>query len=156
MPLERKTITFLSETGPYGGFSNFSRHPVRLKGKTWKTSEHYFQAQKFPGHPQASKIRKAKTPNAAKRLGSSRKAPIRKDWEKVKESVMREVLQAKFTQNEDLRQLLLSTGTTSIVEAAPTDPYWGSGPDGRGKNRLGILLMELRDKLSKAPESDHA
>ncbi len=42
-----KTINFYSTTGEHGCFSNFSRHPVRLKGKLWLTSEHYFQAQKF-------------------------------------------------------------------------------------------------------------
>ena len=39
-------IHFYSTTGEYGCFSNFSRHPVFLKGKRWPTSEHYFQAQK--------------------------------------------------------------------------------------------------------------
>jgi predicted NAD-dependent protein-ADP-ribosyltransferase YbiA (DUF1768 family) len=42
----RHVIHFYSASGDYGCFSNFSRHPVFLKGKRWPTSEHYFQAQK--------------------------------------------------------------------------------------------------------------
>ena len=42
-------INFYSTAGEYGGFSNFSRHSVFLKGKRWPTTEHYFQAQKFAG-----------------------------------------------------------------------------------------------------------
>ena len=32
----------------YGCFSNFSRHPVQIDGTTWPTTEHYYQAMKFP------------------------------------------------------------------------------------------------------------
>ena len=83
----------------------------------------------------------------AARLGRSRKKPLRKDWESSKENVMREALRAKFTQHLDLRALLLSTGDEIIVEHTQNDDYWGDGGDGSGKNRLGILLMELREKL---------
>jgi len=67
------------------------------------------------------------------------------DWEEVKEDVMRRALRAKFTQHDDLRVLLLETGEAVIVENAPGDLYWGIGRDGTGKNRLGALLMELRE-----------
>ncbi|MBX9941745.1 MAG: hypothetical protein K2Y32_20940 [Candidatus Obscuribacterales bacterium] len=43
-------INFYSTKDQYGGFSNFSRHPFELDGKQWLTTEHYFQAQKFPGN----------------------------------------------------------------------------------------------------------
>ena len=44
-----KSIVFYRVSEPYGEFSNFSPHPIKLKGLTWPTSEHYFQAQKFVG-----------------------------------------------------------------------------------------------------------
>jgi len=44
-------VHFYSVGGEYGCFSNFSPHPVVLKGKTWPRSEHDFQAQKFAGSP---------------------------------------------------------------------------------------------------------
>ena len=43
------TIYFYSVREEYGCFSNFSAHAITLKGKRWPTTEHYFQAQKFPG-----------------------------------------------------------------------------------------------------------
>lgn len=60
---------------------------------------------------------------------------------------MRRALYAKFKQNPELRDLLLATGNALIVENAPGDRYWGCGKDGTGLNRLGILLVELRDRL---------
>ncbi len=43
------TIYFYSTKEAYGEFSNFKAYPFELKGKTWRTVEHYFQAQKFAG-----------------------------------------------------------------------------------------------------------
>jgi len=43
----------------------------------------------------------------------------------------------------------LSTGNSILIENNPLDPYWGTGPDGKGKNMTGKLLMELRERLSK-------
>jgi ribA/ribD-fused uncharacterized protein len=43
----QRVIRFYSTKADYSCFSNFSPHPIRLKGKLWPTSEHYFQAQKL-------------------------------------------------------------------------------------------------------------
>lgn len=45
-------IYFYSTREAYGCFSNFSAHGFELEGLYWRTSEHYFQAQKFAGHPE--------------------------------------------------------------------------------------------------------
>ena len=66
-------IKFYSVNEPYGEFSNFALYPIKIKGKYWPTTEHYFQAQKFVGTPQAEKIRKAKSPMLAAQLGRNRK-----------------------------------------------------------------------------------
>lgn len=83
----------------------------------------------------------------AARLGRDRSRPLRRDWETVKVSVMREALDAKFRQHADLTTLLLSTGDAVLVEHTENDDYWGDGGDGSGKNMLGRLLMDLRAKL---------
>ena len=54
------------------------------------------------------------TPSEAKKLG--RTVPIRKDWEQVKEKIMYEICLAKFTQNPELKQLLLETGDSILIE----------------------------------------
>jgi ribA/ribD-fused uncharacterized protein len=140
-------INFYSTTGEYGCFSNFSKHPIHLKGKRWATTEHYFQAQKFAGTEHEEAVRVCKTAREAANTGRSRKLPLRRDWESVKDRVMLEALRAKFTQHEDLKEALLGTGDAVLVEHTANDSYWGDGGDGSGKNRLGRLLMQLRAEL---------
>ncbi|KAJ2991714.1 hypothetical protein HDV02_003509 [Globomyces sp. JEL0801] len=94
-------------------------------------------------------IRNMTSPGAAARKGRSRSLPLRTDWEEVKEDIMREALYAKFTQHEHLKGLLISTGDALLVEHTKNDRYWGDGGDGSGKNRLGYLLMELRELLKE-------
>jgi ribA/ribD-fused uncharacterized protein len=143
-------IRFYSTRGEYGCFSNFSRHPIRVRGKLWPTSEHYYQAQKFAGTEHEGAVCRAKSPSVAAAMGRDRKRPLRRDWESVKEAVMLEALRAKFTQHEDLRAILLGTGDAELIEHTANDSYWGDGGDGSGKNRLGHLLMRLRDELRGA------
>ena len=80
-------------------------------------------------------------------MGRDRKKKLRRDWESVKVSVMREAIRAKFTQHEELRERLLATGEAKIVEHTERDAYWGDGGDGSGKNMLGRILMEIREEL---------
>lgn len=140
-------ILFYSTSEAFGEFSNFAEFPIEMGRKRWPTSEHYFQAQKFTDRSHAEAIRKAKSPMAAARMGRDWKKPIRKDWEKVKDGIMRQAVEAKFTQHEELKALLLSTGDRKLVEHTSNDAYWGDGGDGSGKNMLGRILMEVRERL---------
>ena len=141
------TIYFYGTRDQYGGFSNFSPHGFELDGFYWPTSEHYFQAQKFAGTLHAEQIRQVKTPKEAAKMGRDRKRPLRSDWEQAKDDIMKKVVLCKFKTHADIRQVLLSTGNELIVENSPIDYYWGCGADGSGKNRLGLILMEVRDIL---------
>ena len=49
--------------------------------------------------------------------------------------------------------MLLATGETLLVEHTANDNYWADGGDGSGKNRLGQLLMRLRDELRATTET---
>ena len=142
-------IRFYRAGDAHGFFSNFSPHPVTLKGKVWPTSEHYFQAQKFAGTDHEEVIRNAPGPGEAARMGRQRSRPLRPDWEQVKDDIMREVVLAKFTQHEDLRRALLDTGDAELVEHTKNDAYWADGGDGSGRNMLGIILMEVRAPLRR-------
>ena len=142
-----KQISFYRVGELYGEFSNFSPHPFHLGGKEWPTSEHYFQAQKFAETEHEELIRREKSPMVAARKGRSRERPLRKDWEAVKDDIMRSALQAKFSQHPALASLLLKTGDAELIEHTSNDSYWGDGGDGSGRNRLGELLMELRTQL---------
>lgn len=140
-------IKFYLVNEPYGCFSNFAPYPIEIDGKTWPTSEHYFQAQKFLENSIQAEIRKLVSPMDAARKGRDRKLPLRKDWERVKDDVMYRALQAKFAQHAELRKTLLETGDAKLIEHTKNDSYWADGGNGLGKNMLGILLMRLREEL---------
>ncbi|MAT72694.1 MAG: Swarming motility protein ybiA [Planctomycetaceae bacterium] len=140
-------VEFYSKLEAYGEFSNFSPHGIQMDGLWYPTVEHYFQAMKFPGHEQAEKIRCSANPKLAKQLGRTRKVALRDDWEDVKIDIMRSAVRAKFTTHKELTRLLIGTGEEELVEAAPSDYFWGCGKSGSGQNWLGRLLMEVRQEL---------
>ncbi len=141
------TIRFYSVGDEFGEFSNFAAYPIVMDGERWPTTEHYFQAQKFEDVAYQQKIRKANSPMIAARLGRDRKQKLRRDWESAKVGIMRDAVMAKFTQHEDLQTLLLSTGDAKLVEHTENDDYWGDGGDGSGKNKLGQILVQVRDTI---------
>ena len=143
-------ILFYDLNHLYGEFSNFSRHPVELSGLSWPTTEHYFQAQKFAGTPHAEEVRRQPSPMLAARMGRRRDLPLRPDWEAVKDEVMLEALRAKFSQHQELRELLIGTADAELTEHTANDSYWADGGNGSGRNRLGELLMEVRAELRGA------
>jgi len=113
----------------------------------YATSEHYFQAQKFVGTKVEETVKQAASPAEAASLGRNRSFPLRRDWEQVKDSIMEQVVYAKFTQHKNLTALLLSTGAATLIEHTTNDSYWADGGDGSGKNMLGIILMKLRQRI---------
>ncbi|MBD2129608.1 NADAR family protein [Microcoleus sp. ZQ-A2] len=143
-------IYFYGTRDRYGCFSNFSLHGFELDGVYWPTSEHYFQAQKFAGTPHFDEIRQVKTPKDAAKMGRERKRPLRPEWEQVKDDIMRKAVLRKFETHADIREILLATNDEPIVENSPVDYYWGCGKDGSGKNKLGLILMEVREILRHA------
>lgn len=131
----------------YKGFLTMAPSPIVVDGKRYPTVEHYFQAMKFPNDLQWQEaIRVADKGLKARQLGEDKTKTPRADWDKVKEAVLKEALVAKFQQNRGLLQLLKETGTRPIVFES-NDPYWGAGLTGKGKNRLGELLVQVRTEL---------
>lgn len=133
-----------SFTGQHAFLSNFHRSQFYIDHYFYDTVEHYFQSQKTTDPRWRLRIRKAKTPGIARSLG--RACPLRSDWEQVKEGVMYQALQVKFSQGY-LRQRLLETGDQELIEGNNHgDTEWGMVM-GEGQNKLGKLLMILRAKL---------
>lgn len=155
--MKQKPIYFYDKDKPYYQFTNFyCDQPIVIDEKQWRTTEHYFQAQKFIGTPYVEFIARLDKPRDA--FNFSRNPLVSKwrrpDWEDVKQFVMYKALLAKFTQNVELRQLLASTGNRKLVEHSPHDGYWGDGKDGKGHNHLGRLLMKVREHISVKHESE--
>jgi ribA/ribD-fused uncharacterized protein len=146
------TIYFYKAYEPYGCFSNFSPHSIKINGVYWRTVEHYYQAQKFVGTPDAviiPVIHTVETPEEAAALGRCCTRKMRLDWEQVKTKVMREAVLKKFLSHADIREVLLTTGDQLLVENSPKDYFWGCGADHTGQNYLGKILMSVREEIRK-------
>jgi ribA/ribD-fused uncharacterized protein len=145
-----ETIYFYSTRGRHGCFSNFYPVSIIIDNTVWLTSEHYYQAQKFLGHPvHMDAVRQASIPHEAARIGRDPSRPLREDWEQAKVGVMLLAVYTKFSQHDDLKEILLNTGWATLVEHTHRDPYWGDGFDGGGKNMLGKVLMSVRGLLKE-------
>ncbi|EOC0478182.1 NADAR family protein [Cronobacter turicensis] len=142
-------IYFYRVNEPYGVFSNFHSTGFSVSEIWWPTVEHYFQAQKFHDEILREKIRSLTSPMEAAKVGRSRNYPLREDWELIKDDVMRFAVLKKFSQNDEARNILLSTGGAELIEHTKNDRYWADGGDGTGKNMLGKILMETRSILHK-------
>ena len=142
-----KEIKFYRVNDDYGYMSNFAPYPFSDGSKIWLTSEHYFQAQKFLVPEIQEKIRQIASPMDAALEGRNRQNPLRSDWEEVKDEVMLQALRMKFRQNPEIARELLATGDAIIIEHTQNDAYWADGGDGSGKNKLGLLLMQVREEL---------
>ncbi len=133
-------------------FSNMSLCEIVVDGKTYPSTENYYQAMKSLDEDIQLQISVA-TPSQSKQMG--RRIKIREDWEEVKVEFMRKALEAKFTQNEFYKGMLLATcDFTGIKDDVIVewnnwgDKEWGADwKTGIGNNKLGILLMEVREKL---------
>ena len=137
-------IEFYSAKGNHGHFSSFwFGAPFKLKNQNWRTREHYFQAQKFPGTKYESEIREIKSPMECAKAGRDRSKSLRKDWESVKYSIMLEGIVAQCEQNPNFKKFLVETGSAELVEHTSNDNIWGDG-GGKGLNLLGKALTEAR------------
>lgn len=139
----------MSFRGEYLFLSNFYEGKVfTYKGLKFNNTEAPFHAEKCWSRAKEFEMIR---PMQSKRLG--RRVLMRKDWEQIKDRVMYDVCYAKFTQDPVLKAKLLATGNRELVEGnTHGDRCWGmtcSNGVWIGENRLGKVLMKLRDDLRK-------
>ena len=140
---------------PYGAFSNLFRRTIEFEGESYPTSEHAYQAGKAR-KPEVKKWLMAAPSPALLAMAAHGLYywDVSPGWSQKKFDRMRGVLRAKFTQHADLQELLLATGSVRLVETATVDNevnrLWGE-VNGEGRNMLGELLMELRERLRTQP-----
>jgi len=132
--------------GEFDFLSNFFElsHPVIFNGIKFFTVENAFQAAKTLDKEIQLKFVDL-TPGQAKRFG--RKVLLRKDWEKVKEEIMFDLIFQKFSKSSTLKNLLIQTFPEELIEGNYWhDTFWGIC-EGVGENKLGNILMDIRDIL---------
>ena len=134
----------------YFFLGNYHPSPVIYDGLKYPSSEHAYQAAKFIDHETKKRIALMDHPSEAKRY-AHHTPPTFPAWDEQKVNVMREIVHAKFIQNEDLRNRLLATGDAHLEEGnRHGDTFWGT-VDGIGENMLGKILMEIRKQLTSPP-----
>ena len=128
--------------GKYFFASNFSDSKITLNDIEFENAEAAFHSFKdISRQKEFSNL----DSSLAKRKG--RHVTLRKDWEDIKDDIMYQVVKAKFSQNEDLLEKLLATENEELIEGNTwSDYYWGVC-NGKGKNKLGKILMKVRDEL---------
>uniref|UniRef100_A0A915P0T8 NADAR domain-containing protein n=2 Tax=Meloidogyne TaxID=189290 RepID=A0A915P0T8_9BILA len=159
------------------GFSNhfLTPKPIKIDGVEYCCSEQfymYMKAMYFDYRSLAEEIMLTNDPSTIKRLGNADTMRQRQangaeigcrdfdhvEWRKVKKNVMLTALRAKFEQNVQLFNMLIETEDALLIEASPTDLFWGIGCNlnsaeirridyWRGSNQMGNLLMELREEF---------
>jgi N-glycosidase YbiA len=140
-------IGFYIARGPNGYLSNLYPCHVSFEGTGFESAEHAYQYGKPRDTNVAAWIAGAPSPRLAAMAGHHLSLyDIRRDWDRTKLARMRRVVEAKFRQNPELRERLLSTGDAQLVEEGP-DSFWGAGRRGDGHNWLGMILGEVREKL---------
>lgn len=130
--------------GEHRFLSNFWPAGVVLDGELYPSVEHAYVAAKTLDTAERAKVRAVEKPGDVKRLG--RKLQLRPDWDAVKLGVMADLVAQKF-QHPELREKLLATGDTTLVEGNTWgDTFWGVCR-GKGANHLGKILMATREQL---------
>lgn len=132
--------------GEYDFLSNFYLCNVNVFGLNCISSESAFQCMKTSNAKKRYEIAHS-LPSRAKKLG--REVFLRAGWDGIKDTIMFEVVFSKFSQNKELGLKLLDTKDATLIEGNTWgDKYWGVC-DGEGENRLGQILMKVREILAK-------
>ncbi|MFN0202346.1 MAG: NADAR family protein [Bacteroidia bacterium] len=156
--MEEKFTFFYHTSSP---FSNWHPCEFEVEDIVFNCSEQYMMYGKaifFEDEEMAERILAAKTPDKQKALGRKVRNFNYNLWREVAKDIVYKGCYAKFTQNEALKQMLLATAGTTLVEASPFDVIWGIGmrddnPDRfyrskwKGTNWLGEVLTDLREEL---------
>lgn len=132
-------------SGEYRWLSNFAECRIILGNTTYSSVEHAYQSMKSDD-PEWRKFCADPSNSAGTIKRKSRDVTIIPRWDDLKELVMYICLFQKYLQ-EPYLTALVETGDSLIIEGNTWgDTFWGVC-DGKGQNRLGELIMKIRDKV---------
>ena len=140
----------------YTYFSPYTGHALIIDGVIFPTLEHAYQCKRYTDTNIIEEIRQATSAVKAWEISTKYKRlqiPEFKD-EEYKLKVMKELMELKAAQHEDVRKVLIDSGDLKIVKhivsGPPGDGFWDDGEDGEGLNHIGRIWMEIREKLKHA------
>lgn len=146
----------------YGGYaSQWAATEFTVDGVKYNTAEQYMMAMKailFNDSDALEIIMGTNNPKVQKATGRLVKG-FRKDiWEANAKMIVYRANFAKFTQNPEALQWLMTTDGTTLVEASPWDVIWGVGMGAedprchdrsqwKGTNWLGEIVTHVREDI---------
>jgi ribA/ribD-fused uncharacterized protein len=144
-----------------GIYSQWYKAPMTIDGVNYNCCEQYMMHQKaltFGDTETAALVMKTENPKDQKALGRQVKNFDKAKWDTVSIGIVFKGNYAKFSQNVELGDELLSTGNKILVEASPYDTIWGIGmgekepgindpANWKGLNLLGWSIMLVRKEL---------
>jgi ribA/ribD-fused uncharacterized protein len=150
----------------YNYLSNFYLSSFKDNNIIYTCSEQYFMKKKQelfnPNNLNlATLILQTKEPSKIKKLGRQVQNFDQVIWDSNKYRIMLAGLNLKFTQDENLKKMLIATWPNMLVEAAENDKIWGIGLNvedavklndpnkWKGLNLLGKALVETRNNIMK-------
>lgn len=153
-------IAFTKVKLPFGWLGNMSPFPIVFENKEYLTTEALFQALRFTNRPDIQElIRLEKSPMSAKLVAKGKVEFMDEGILYSEKDIdnMRICLRLKLKQHTELQEQLKATGNTPIIEDCSNRPhgsglFWGAQKTENGwngKNILGVLWMEERDKLNR-------
>lgn len=158
----KNVICFHNPNEENGYLSNWYPSAFRVNGTAFSSMEQFMMSRKavfFCDEPVAAKILATDDVAKIKALGRRVSNYDESLWNGVRQIVVYEGLLAKFSQNEELRERLMATGSALLAECAVNDRIWGIGlsmkdPDRldkskwKGLNLLGYTLMMVRERIT--------
>ncbi len=139
---------------------------LRIDEIVYPSAEHYMMAEKariFNDERVREKILESTDPASVKQSGRKIKGFNEEVWREHRFEIVYNANEAKFSQNANLKEFLMSTVDKVLVEASPHDKIWGTGMDSnhkdilnphkwRGLNLLGFALMQVRVRMATGGE----
>lgn len=163
---QRDKLVCFYKTGPTEFLGNFANCNLKIWGNQFRCSEAAFQWQKYvKAGINDARMNEFFTADGEQAfqlnryLGNKYPNVFPPNWKNgVRDQVMWEVLNAKFQQNPNFKQLLDDTKGAYLLEhnQAPRDDYWSDNSNGTGKNMLGKMLTAIRDGKPQPPVNDNS
>lgn len=159
--MNRIIVCFHNPDDENGYLSNWYLSRFVVDGVAFSSMEQYMMYQKavrFGDADIASQIMRTDDVARIKQFGRLVSGYDDHTWNGMRQIIVFEGLSAKFSQNNELKEKLISTGNSVLAECAVKDRIWGIGlsmtdPDRhdmskwKGQNLLGYALMLVREKL---------
>lgn len=156
--MNKGCILFGQDCDPLFAFLD-NDFPSRFEfgGRNYECATAAYEAQKFFHRPDFMDQFTTLDAQSAFALSAEKHLEKHPSWYEKREETMSHVLRAKFGQNPTVLGFLLLTADAYLsfhTEFKNMDPFWTDDADGSGANRLGHLLMMIRQEYGGAGKGE--